>query len=205
MPEVEKPYVYGTFAELEQNEVYGVDYEIEVVDRKTPIAIVAPHGGAIEIASTEIARAIAGEEYSFYSLTGMKPRGNRIMHMSSMRFDEPRAVALVAASEYVLTVHGKKGDEVEDVVVGGLELALCHQLIQSLKQSGFNALTADGYPHLAGVRPTNICNLGSSRVGNQLEISQKLRLRLKVEPELLQQFAAAVRSVLQQRVAQVGE
>lgn len=199
MSETEKPYVYGSFTELEQNEVRGVDYEIEVENRHSPIAIVAPHGGAIEIGSTEIARAIAGEDYSFYSLVGMKPKGNRIMHMSSMHFDEPRAVALVAASEYVLTVHGKKGDEVEDVVVGGLELALCEQLIRVLKESGFNALNADNYPHLRGVKPTNICNLGTSNMGNQLEVSQKLRFRLKAEPEVLEQFARAVRAVLQLR------
>jgi phage replication-related protein YjqB (UPF0714/DUF867 family) len=40
-------------------------------------AVIAPHGGAIEPGTTEVAEAIAGDRFSFYTLEGVKTRDNK--------------------------------------------------------------------------------------------------------------------------------
>ena len=54
----------------------------------------APHGGGIEPGTTEIAEAVAGHEHTFYSFSGVKARGNSVLHITSSRFDEPEGIAI---------------------------------------------------------------------------------------------------------------
>jgi phage replication-related protein YjqB (UPF0714/DUF867 family) len=56
---------YAGFADLAKQQVRGVDYQIEVHCRPaSPVAIIAPHGGRIERRTSDIARAIAGEDFN---------------------------------------------------------------------------------------------------------------------------------------------
>ena len=63
---------YRNFDELSQKEVAGVDYRILLRRSRAVFAIVAPHGGGIEAGTSEVAEAIASEEFSFYSFEGIK-------------------------------------------------------------------------------------------------------------------------------------
>ncbi|WP_261338761.1 poly-gamma-glutamate hydrolase family protein [Rhizobium leguminosarum] len=49
----------------------GVDFRIGVT--RIPVAIVAPHRGHIEPHTSEIAAAIAGEDFSLYLFEGLNP------------------------------------------------------------------------------------------------------------------------------------
>jgi phage replication-related protein YjqB (UPF0714/DUF867 family) len=148
-------------------------FTITISDRNTPAVIVAPHGGKIELGTTQIATAVARDEFSIYSFDGRKNSNNSDLHITSIRFDEPMALALVARSEYCVTVHGAAGAEAV-VFVGGLHEALKALLRERLTEAGFE-LAESNDPDLQGTNPLNICNRGAARAGAQLEITRGLR------------------------------
>ena len=101
--------------------------------RKSKLAVLAPHGGKIEPLTSEIATAIAAGQWSLYLFEGRKRTGNRALHITSHRFDEPKCRAIVKSAETVLTIHGKQG-EISEVLVGGLDLALSDSIRQALQR-----------------------------------------------------------------------
>ena len=52
---------YSTYAKLRENEREGIDFTICIADRPASVAVIAPHGGKIEVGTSEIATAIAGD------------------------------------------------------------------------------------------------------------------------------------------------
>src|SRR5262245_41650267 len=103
---------YATFAELARFEVSGTDYRVQAVARPdSPVVVIAPHGGSIEVGTSELACLIAGDDHSFFAFEGLKPLGrNRDLHITSHQFDHPECLAHVGRSAVVLAVHGCKGD-----------------------------------------------------------------------------------------------
>ena len=62
---------YASFQELQRGERRG-SHRVLSRARKATIAVIAPHGGKIEPGTSEIARKIAGADYSFYSFEGRR-------------------------------------------------------------------------------------------------------------------------------------
>lgn len=168
---------YKSFAELKRVEREGADFGIRIERRPSPVAIIAPHGGEIEPGTSELTIAIASDRYSYYCFEGRKRAGNRDLHITSARFDEPQALALVAAADYVVAIHGWRNTE-RLAYLGGLDVQMRARLEQSLNQSGFATATS-GFDHLSGTNPANICNRGRRRMGVQLELSRGLRNELR--------------------------
>jgi phage replication-related protein YjqB (UPF0714/DUF867 family) len=199
---------YPSYHVLRQCEVEGRDYAIALCQRQSQLAVLAPHGGLIETGTTAIAEAIAADALSCYSFSGIKPGNNQDLHITSTRFDEPRCHALIATAHTVLTVHGEKS--LGDVVfLGGLDEALDRQLHSALTHSGFHVAPHHN-PRLQGRHPRNLCNLGQSGRGVQLELSRGLRSSLFVdhnsEGQLLatprlERFAQAVRRAVRAHFA----
>jgi len=171
--------------------VEGVDYIVQVVHREqSRVAILAPHGGRIEGRTSEIARLIAGEEHRLYLFEGLRPSGDNFdrLHLSSKRFDEPRAVDLIAFCDTVVAVHGYAAGG-PDVLLGGLDEALKQVIALALAADGFTfELEGHRFP---GRDPRNICNRGRSGKGEQLELSEDMR-KAGDRPRL----AGAVRAAL---------
>ncbi len=165
---------YAGFADLAKQQVRGVDYQIEVHCRPaSPVAIIAPHGGIMERRTSDIARAIAGEDFNLYLFEGIKSSGNyATLHLTSRRFDEPSCLELIAQCSFVVTIHGCKGDS-ENVLLGGLDHELKAELADSLCRAGVKVET-DGHRYPA-TDPNNICNRGRLKKGVQLELSASLR------------------------------
>lgn len=185
---------YSNFAELAANERSGVDYRIRVENRGTPIAIIAPHGGHIEPGTSEIAATIAGDTLSFYAFEALRAAGKRgSLHITSARFDEPQALALVGEAQKVVAIHGRAddGDPVM-VKVGGLDTTLRDQIVSELTVAGFDAVVVQG--RLAGRDSANICNRCATGAGVQLELPRTLRTQLTTEPVKLGAFCDAVRA-----------
>ena len=166
---------YANFAELKANEAEGRDYRIHLRHGRTGIAIVAPHGGKIERGTHQLADAIAGDNHSFYSFEGIKTTllENRILHITSNNFDEPKAIALISNSKSVISIHGAKGMH-SAVYAGGLDIQLRNTILDSLSDLGFVA-EHDPSPSRQGKGATNICNRGLTRQGLQLELTFGLR------------------------------
>jgi phage replication-related protein YjqB (UPF0714/DUF867 family) len=188
---------YRSFKELADHEVEGQDYRIRIDLRDPYVLIMAPHGGKIEPMTAEIAEAIAGMDYSFYCLEGLKANGNEVLHIESHLFDEPRVLQAVEKADVVITVHGQLDQKQEFVMTGGLHTRLCLEIERQLESGGFQ--TRPPKEGLMGTDPRNICNRGKSRQGVQLEVSRKVRDSVKSERDRLRLFAEAVRRAIRMR------
>lgn len=164
---------YADFDSLKRKEKEGEDYLILFRKTEAPLAVMAPHGGGIEPGTVDIADAVAGEEHSFYAFKGIKPTGNRVLHLASNRFDEPRGRAIARNARIVLSIHGCKGAE-ETVFVGGRNEPLIDRIRNRLNAAGFHAVIPRT-PGLQGQDPENLCNQCRSGQGVQLELSRGLR------------------------------
>jgi phage replication-related protein YjqB (UPF0714/DUF867 family) len=175
------PDRYAGFAALAGAEVEGVDFVIIQRTGLSGMAVMAPHGGGIEPGTADIADAVAADRHTLYGFKGIKPAGNRVLHITSNRFDEPRAVRLAEAAAWVLTLHGCRGAE-EIVWVGGRHMAFRAIFLHTLRRFGFQA-SASQQLGLRGLQPGNLCNRGRLGQGVQLEISAGLRRRLYLSIE----------------------
>ncbi|RWP41759.1 MAG: replication protein [Mesorhizobium sp.] len=184
---------YRTFAELATNERFGIDYRIRVKDLGTPFVILAPHGGWIEPHTSEIAEAIAGTDLSFYAFEALKSGPHGDLHVTSHRFDEPKAINLVGRSRTAVAIHGRRNEGTEAVWLGGRATTLRDAIGACLRAAGFDA---EPNTRLPGSDRANICNRTLSGEGAQLELPPSLRRRLASEAESLQAFCEAVRKAL---------
>jgi len=188
------PDTYQSFPELESQEREGEDWAREYINRESRILVMAPHGGWIEPFTAELARAVAGNDLSFYTFQGLKDRGNEKLHITSHRFDEPLALRAASSALWVLAIHGERSPDRSFIMVGGLWDSLRERLVEAFSEAG---VSVEGPRQgLGGVNPKNICNRGQSGSGVQLEISEGLRRALRRNPEQLHHFAEVVRGTL---------
>jgi phage replication-related protein YjqB (UPF0714/DUF867 family) len=185
---------YENFAALAGAEREGVDYRVRTKARQARVTVIAPHGGGIEPGSSQIAEAIAGSDYNFCSFEGLKPSGNRDLHITSTHFDEPRCRALVAAADHVVAVHGYASSE-RAIYMGGMDRTLRDAIAAVLEKAGFKTDNF-GKPQLAGISPQNICNRGKRGQGVQMEISRALRDEVMAAPAVLAALAGAARQAI---------
>jgi phage replication-related protein YjqB (UPF0714/DUF867 family) len=162
------------FADLTKVYTEGTDFRVHLQRRPaSTVAIVAPHGGPIESGTSEIARAIAGDEFNLYLFEGCRPSGNyEALHLTSHWFDEPRCLELLAQCDHVLTIHGCRGDTAQ-VLIGGLDADLKDAVAEATGATGIAVRTSD-HAYM-GREPKNICNRGRRGVGVQLELTRALR------------------------------
>ncbi|MFN4099144.1 MAG: poly-gamma-glutamate hydrolase family protein [Pararhodobacter sp.] len=184
---------YHSFEDLLADTQPGIDFRILCEDRGTSVVIIAPHGGMIEPGTSQIGAAIAGTELSFYAFEALKPGAHGDFHITSHRFDEPRARALVGRSAMAVAVHGRKDDGTEGVWLGGRAVVLSNTIGASLRAAGFGAEINRSLP---GLHESNICNRTHTGEGVQLELPRSLRRRLTAERDLLKAFCSAIRDVI---------
>jgi hypothetical protein len=98
------PDKYNDIASLSSEEREGIDFRICIANRNSTIAIIAPHGGKIEAETSKIAAAIAGNTFNLYCFEGMKKTANKVLHITSHRFDEHRCRELVAKCDHVIAI-----------------------------------------------------------------------------------------------------
>lgn len=194
---------YASFAELEKHEQEGKDYLIVYRKADSKFCILAPHGGGIEPGTATIADAIAGVDHTFYTFKGIKRQGNRVLHLTSARFDEPFGIQTSNHAVVVLTIHGCNGGQ-DVIYIGGKDDALKEKMMAMLRRAGFNVVNSE-IPGLQGISLENICNRCQSGRGVQLELSRGLRERmihhlasrsLRKTTEVFDRFVVAVRNVL---------
>ena len=196
---------YPDFETLARNELPGVDYRIALRRAAARFAVIAPHGGGIEPGTSEVADAVAADEFSCYLFEGLKRSGNADLHITSTRFDEPLCVTLIDQSHTVITIHGEDSKtDGEPVFLGGLDDDLGCIVGAALRDSGFDVRKHPN-PALQGREPGNLCNRGASGRGVQLELSRALRKQMflslsrdgrKQKTQKFFEFTDALRSVL---------
>lgn len=194
---------YRDFTQLREHEREGIDYVILHRRGTSGILVMAPHGGGIEPGTADIADAVAGREHAFYGFKGIKPGGNRILHISSNRFEEPLAVRMLETARRVVTIHGCR-EEAPLAWIGGRDRAGGEGIIARLQEAGFPARRCER-AGLRGLQPNNLCNRGLSGTGVQLELSMGLRRmlfsdlgkrRLRLPTPLFHPFVQALQEAL---------
>jgi phage replication-related protein YjqB (UPF0714/DUF867 family) len=193
---------YQRFCDLEAAEQIGVDYRICVVSRNSAVAIIAPHGGTIEAGTSEIAAAIANDDFSLYCFEGLRRCPHSHLHISSTRFDEPQCRAVVASCDRVVAVHGLSGTA-SRIDVGGRDHALRDRVCAGLAAAGFDARVVRSGWH-AAVSRSNVCNMSRRGAGVQLEITKGLRESLTLNQRRLMTFAGIVRAAILAEIGQQG-
>jgi phage replication-related protein YjqB (UPF0714/DUF867 family) len=184
---------YPDFATLAAAHEQDRDYRITVQDRGTRVAIIAPHGGTIEPKTASIARAVAGDDLSFYLFEALRAGAHGDYHITSHRFDEPRALALVAGADTSIAIHGRKDDGTDTVWLGGRDEILRDAVGDALRAAGFEAALNTALP---GVHPSNICNRTRSGAGVQLELPRSLRRSLSQDATMMARFSTALRAAI---------
>ena len=188
---------FDNFAALERVMEKGKDYRFVLPrDNADPrVLIMAPHGGKIEPHTSLIAKRIANDTFGYYAFEGIRKRNNRDLHITSHKFDEPRAVRFARQSTTILTVHGRRDNgDPSTVYLGGLHNQLVNLLGRELDLEGFASRSY--VRDFRGTSVTNICNRGKSGAGAQLELPYTLRQELARNEEALDRFAkAALRAI----------
>ena len=194
---------YANFAALSAAEKEHKDFRVRIAGRNGSTVIIAPHGGGIEPGTSEIAAAIAGPDLLVADFAGIKSKGNKILHITGTRFDEPRCIALVEATDQVIAIHGE-GSEQPVVYLGGRDLKLGARVRKALEKAGFTVKRHPD-PDLQGLAERNICSRNRKGEGVQLELSRGLGekffqsldapARKHSKPQLTR-FANAVREAL---------
>lgn len=213
-----KKDLYDNYAQLKEAEREGETYAIETKTAPSNVLILSIHGGGIETGTTELAAGIAkavederiiGEEkHNYYDFSGNKISHNRGLHMTSTRFDEPRALQMVSAAYRVVSIHGyhDSAPDEQAVYIGGRDLKLKQHIRDQLKAAHFNVKDAVmDAPWIAGMEPENITNKGITKAGVQLELTASLRhsffqgkglIGRKHKTDKYYRFVNAIRSAL---------
>lgn len=173
--ETENGGSYEDYSELADKRAEGIDYEIISRETDSDLAVIAIHGGSIEPGTSELADAIAGDDYDFYTFYAMMESDNLSLRITSTNFDEPIAQTMVQESHSTLSIHGFAGSG-ELTYVGGRDKELVAQLKKSLTAAGFEV--TDAPLKLAATDDLNICNNNVRKAGAQIEISSSQRLKL---------------------------
>ncbi|MGW6565516.1 poly-gamma-glutamate hydrolase family protein [Streptomyces sp. NPDC054975] len=129
-------------------------------------AILALHGGGIEIGTSELCLGIAGYSpsdaagapvlptvHDYWMFEGLLSTGNKDLHVTSKNCDDHVAVATAASHLNVLSLHGCTFDQLKlptstypptgdrrMAVVGGLNKAFRTELVKELNAAGFPAI-----------------------------------------------------------------
>lgn len=194
---------YKNYKQLRWDEQEGTDYQIQLREGTSGIAVIAPHGGGIEPGTMELADEIADCLHTFYCFEGIKQTRNSDLHITSENFDEPQGVRIVKKSKAVLALHGCKEDE-EVVYLGGKDNDFKEKIKKALIQAGFT-VEKSPRPALQGRSQRNLCNRCRPVGGVQLEISKGLRKKMflnltrqgrRLRTETFDKFVSSLRKAL---------
>ncbi len=162
---------YGSLDELKRHLVRDQHYRVRIFDRRSPVTIIAPHGGFIEAGTSHLAEAIAGLEHNLFDFQGLRQERPWELHVTSTKFRHPYLVDMLSRSQFALSVHSMGTEGNGTILVGGLHGELKDSVYKALCQAGFPVTTkATRY---RGVHPKNIVNLAQNK-GVQIELTTEV-------------------------------
>ncbi|MBQ0895444.1 poly-gamma-glutamate hydrolase family protein [Micromonospora sp. U56] len=198
---------YGSNTELYATAglVEGVEYALRCCHRCAPdeppgcatgttrTAVLAPHGGGIEVGTSELCLAVAGYHpatlepstdgkglHHYWMFEGLLGSGNAVLHVTSVNCDDPWAESICGAVRHAVALHGCTTRQAgapagaEAVVIGGRDAGLRDLLRRELAKVDITVARRVNRA-IDGTSPRNICNRTASRAGAQLELTTPLR------------------------------
>jgi phage replication-related protein YjqB (UPF0714/DUF867 family) len=141
--------------------------------------LAAPHGGKIEPVTRKIVKAVADlGPWAWYSFEGRLHSRNWQRLLTSTSYDDPRLLALLPQTMFVIAVHGMDGSE-RRVEIGGKfatgRAVFTERLRMALNPWAATVWEADGTGAKGDLARGNLVNRGTTRQGVQIEISRGLR------------------------------
>lgn len=184
----------SSYKELLTTKKEGTDFEVKTRSAPVNILVMAIHGGTIEPATTELADAVAGDKFSFYSFSGLTD-DYLGLHLTSTDFDEPRLSTLTHVAEKCLSFHGLKDNEV-DFCVGGAhaQKRKAYVLLLSQKFPKWRSCELCCPPN-SGTSKNNVVNRCKSD-GVQIEMGQRLREEIRQNPIFLKELSKVLQDEL---------
>jgi len=154
-----------------KNFLEGIDFSVNIISRNHPVLVLAIHGGGIEPFTSDIARAIAGDDFNLYEFRGIRKTNNWELHIPSTEFKDERLDFLIDKCAVAISIHGERSHQ-NKLEVGGLNFILRDLIIKHVMINGFTVHE----PRL-GLRATNINNVVNRPKlhGVQIEVSRGLR------------------------------
>lgn len=179
---------YGSVAQIRSDYAEGRDFAVKYELRPSPVAVFAIHGGNIEGGTSELARAVAGDDYSYYLFEAYGKKARKF-HVTAAKFDDPPALEIAAASRLGLAMHVQKGDSLS-ICVGGSNEEAAAMMADMLAAEGYAA----EYPckRLPGKSPKNIVNR-TELGGVQFEITFPQIKKIVKNRKKLHNFAQKMR------------
>jgi phage replication-related protein YjqB (UPF0714/DUF867 family) len=169
---------FKSFEELKK--ARSDSFMIKMRHRKGDFLLFAPHAGGIEPGTSEICKWFNKNPFSYYVFEGIG-KNCRELHITSVLFDEPQLIKLLGKKRYAVSIHGMTNTvsviNDADIFLGGLNSELIKLTQINLKNSGFTVSSNIELPTslLSGKEPQNVTNRCQSKMGMQIEISEKLR------------------------------
>jgi phage replication-related protein YjqB (UPF0714/DUF867 family) len=161
---------FKSYTELAQHKTEGEDFEVIAREVKgSNVAIVAPHGGEIEGPTGKMAAEIAGNDHNLYVFKGLCANAFNELHVTSTRFDDPRALDLIAKTDVTVTLHRCRIEE-PVVCLSGRDKKLQSKLTAAFNKASIPVET-ENHPYQSGDLPGNICNKNARGAGVQIELS----------------------------------
>lgn len=152
-----------------------IDYRTRLLDRRSCVTIIAPHGGFIDAGTSAIARAVAGRNYNLYDFQGLRQENAAELHVTSTRFRDPNLTKLLKRSQTALAVHWMGSCHESTIWLGGLNKRLKEKTLACLQKAEFSV--NPNSPRYRGESLSNIVNFPPAH-GVQLEISDELMSEL---------------------------
>ncbi|MFI6469641.1 poly-gamma-glutamate hydrolase family protein [Streptomyces sp. NPDC050516] len=157
--------------------------------------VMAMHGGAIEVGTSDLCLGVAGYHpatlaatpadgpaYDYWMFEAVRPSNNAELHVTASHCDDHVARSMAASNFNVLSLHGctaaaagAPAGRPEAVVIGGRNAAFKQYLTEELSGAGFQTIDGASIPALDGDSPDNICNRTVLGKGGQLEMTTELR------------------------------
>ncbi len=151
------------------NEDFIIEY-----NNVSSVLILTPHGGGIEPGTTELVKEIASTDMSFYSFTAKRSSNNKVLHITSTNFDEPKCLELLSNSTTTLAIHGS--NEIEPLVyIGGQDTQMVNHIIDVFKKHDLYKYISSTCRDIQGLSKNNIVNKNAIKAGVQFEFSYGIR------------------------------
>lgn len=193
---------YQNFAELKSHQQEDTDFKIEKRMTKTPVLIMAIHGCKIEPGTSELADAVARQDFNFYNFCGLKTADSEskllldsLLHITSTHFDEPELLEMTKTAKLCLSLHGYQGDKA-DFCLGGRDDELRKTILEKLQHEFPEYSTCDlccpPYLGLAHKNPVNQCGYQ----GVQIEMSPKVRNNILQNSSFKERLSNILRGAL---------
>jgi phage replication-related protein YjqB (UPF0714/DUF867 family) len=152
------------------------NYSIHTDEKyRSRIKLFAPHGGCIEPCTAPVALTLAEGLFDSFVFYGSRKKDCfKMLHVTSIHYDEPACMRMISNAELGIAIHGCAGDETF-LEIGGMHIPGRKSFESTLVSAGYIIRSAD--EGRRGEANKNFINM-AKKGGIQIEMSAGFRKML---------------------------